>query len=99
MTIYTYSPNSAKSESATSTKKSFDQFRSPKLTSTKPKTKTLRYETVAPRFVNIRHVPKKNGGFRLEYNLANAEIVLDEEKNSLQFIQLSKLIKPINLNA
>jgi hypothetical protein len=96
MATYTYSPSSAKSETPTSVE---NQSRSQMLRpSPKSKAKTLKYETVAPRFVNIRHIPKENGGFTLEYNLENAKIIRNK-KPTLKFIQLSRLIKPVNLNA
>jgi hypothetical protein len=97
MATYTYSPSSATSETPTSVE---NQSRSQMLrpSPNKSKLKTLRYETVAPRFVNIRHIPKENGGFTFEYNVQNAKFI-HKKKPTLQFIELSKLVTPVNLNS
>ena len=58
--------------------------------------KTIRYQTIAPSFVNKRYVKRPNGGYTLEYKIQNAKIV-DNKKPKLRFIQIAKLVSPKNL--
>ena len=58
--------------------------------------KTIRYQTTAPSFVNKRYVKRSNGGYTLEYKIQNAKIV-DNKKPKLRFIQIAKLISPKKL--
>lgn len=59
-------------------------------------TKTLRYKTTAPTFVNKRYIQRPNGGYTLEYNIKNAKIVTNQ-KPKLRFIQIAKLVSPRSL--
>lgn len=58
--------------------------------------KTLRYKTTAPTFVNKRYIQRPNGGYTLEYNIKNAKVVTDQ-KPKLRFIKIAKLVNPQSL--
>ena len=86
MPTYIYSPSQKKSNQKSSTnytsspnKKSpnvnllrnFSKAQNP----SNNQSKTIRYRTTAPSFVNKRYVKQTNGGYTLEYKIQNAKIV------------------------